>query len=110
METRALWLVQYSPSRGVFHIGPAEDCLGVNRAELTPIEGKPHVSIFVKDFMAVGIASSWDEARTIAHRLEELAEKTGWPNFRPWKDRRGEWVDGDGTDDQMDNQGAETRA
>lgn len=90
MDVETLWLVQYSPSSGVFHIGPAEECFGVNRAELTPIEGKPHVSTFVKDFMAVGIAPSWDEARTIAHRLEELAEKTGWPNFRPWKDRREE--------------------
>ena len=88
MQIGALWLVQYSLSSGVFHIGQADECFGINRAGLSRIDEESHTSIFVKDFMAVGIASSWDEATAIARRLEELAEKTGWPNFIPWRDRR----------------------
>ncbi len=84
MGIENLWLVEYSPTSGVFHIEKAEDCFGINRAGLSQIEDKARVGTMVKDFMAVGIAPSFEEARTIALKLEALAEETNWPNFRRW--------------------------
>ena len=75
MDIGTLWLVEYSPTSGVFHIEKAEDCFGINRAGLSQIEEKERVGTMVKDFMAVGIAPSFQEARSIAMKLEDLAEK-----------------------------------
>ena len=82
MDLGTLWLVEYSPTNGGFHIEPAEACFGVNRAGLSQIEEKWRVGTMVKDFIVVGIAQSFEEARAIALKLEDLAEKTNWPNFR----------------------------